>query len=99
ARSHAGTALFAHRRGHYKKLSRSRAVAASARRHRWRTVGAARGARADLQCAATAAEPKSRLAETDQGISDSLARLRFARRRRERSARTAIHRAPRASRE
>ena len=37
-------ALFAHRRGHHRKLSRSAAGAASARRHRRRTAGAARQA-------------------------------------------------------
>ena len=58
ARPHAGAALFAHRRGHHQKLSRPRAVAASARRHRRRTAGAARGPRADLQRAAAAAEPE-----------------------------------------
>ena len=76
-----------------------RAVAASARRHRRRAAGAARGPRADLQRAAAAAEPQSRLAETDQGFSDPSARLRSARRRRERSARTAVCRAPRAPRD
>ena len=40
---------------------------------------------------------KDRLAETDQGFSDPSARLRPARRRRERSARTAVRRAPRAA--
>ena len=52
-----------------------RAVAASARRDRRRIAGAARGPRADLQRAAAAAQPQSRLAETDQGISDPSARL------------------------
>ena len=99
ARPHAGAALFAHRRGHFQELSRPRAVAASARRHRRRTAGAARGPRADLQRAAAAAQPQSRLAEADQGISDPSARLRSARRRRERSARTAVRRAPRAARD
>ena len=51
------------------------AVAASARRHRRRIAGGARGPGADLQRAAAAAQPQSRLAETDQGISDPSARL------------------------
>ena len=41
------------------------AVAASARRHRRRTAGAARGPGADLQRAAAAAQPQSRHAEAD----------------------------------
>ena len=97
ARPDAGAALFAHRRGHHQKLSGPAAVAAPARRHRRRTAGAARRPRADLQRAAAAAQPQSRLAEADQGISDPSARLRSARRRRERSARTAVCRAPRAA--
>ena len=75
ARPHAGAALFAHRRGHHQKLSGSRAVAASARRHRRRIAGAARRPRADVQRAAAAAEPQSRLAKTDEGFSDPSARL------------------------
>ena len=75
ARPHAGAALFAHRRGHHQELSGSAAVAAPSRRHRRRIAGAARRPRADLQRAAAAAQPQSRLAETDQGISDPSARL------------------------
>ena len=41
---------------------------------------------------------KGRFAKTDQGISDPSARLRSARRRRNRSARAAVRRAPRAAR-
>ena len=83
ARPYHGAALFAHRRGHHRQLSGPRAVVAPARRDRRRATGAARGPRADLQRAAAAAEPQSRLAKADQGISDSFARLRSARRRRE----------------
>ena len=93
-----GAALFAHRRRHHQELSGSAAVAASARRDRRRIAGAARRPRADLQRAAAAAEPQSRLAEADQGISDPSARLRSARRRRQRSAHAAVRRTPRAAR-
>ena len=68
ARPSAGAALFAHRRGHHQKLSGPGAVAAAARRDRRRTAGAARRPRADLQRAAAAAQPQSRLAEADQGF-------------------------------
>ncbi len=66
-------------------------------RHRRRIAGAARGPRADVQRAAAAPQPQSRLAKTDQGVSDPSARLRSARRRRERFARAAVHRTPRAA--
>ena len=80
ARPHPGAALFAHRRGHHQKLSGSGAVTASARRARRRTAGAARGPRADVQCAATAAQSQSRVAQADEGLSDPSTRLRSARR-------------------
>ena len=88
ARGHMrGAALFAQRRGHHQELSRSAAVTASARRHRRRIAGAARRPRAEFQRAAAAAQSQSRVAETDQGLSDPSARLRPARRGRYRSAR------------
>ena len=92
---HRHAALFAHRRGHYRKLPRSAAGAAPARRHRRRAAGAARAARADLQRAAAAAEPEVRDAEADAGFSDPSARLRPARRRRERPSRAAVRTAAR----
>ena len=60
ARPHRDPALFAQRRGHHRKLSRSAAFAASAGRDRRRTVGGARRPRAEFQRAATAPQPQSR---------------------------------------
>ena len=94
-RPHRGAALFAQRRGHHQELPGPVAVAASARGHRRRAVGGARGPRAELQRAAAAAQPQGGLAETDQGLSDPSARLRPARRGRGGSAHPPLRRTPR----
>ena len=91
-------ALFAHRRGHLEKLSRSHRSAAAAGLDRRRAADRARRPGAVVQRAAAAAQPQSRDAEDARGVSRAPARLRSAGRRRRGSARTAVRRTPRAAR-
>ena len=69
ARPAGRAALFAHRRGHLQKLSRSRRRAAPAGGHRRRTADLARGPRAVVQRPAAAAQSQSGHAQAAGGIS------------------------------
>ena len=91
-------ALFAHRRGHFRRLSRSCRGARFRRRARRRAADHARRARAVLQRAAAAAQPQDRVGEAPRRLPRPSARLRPSGRRRARSARRAVRSAARAAR-
>ena len=83
-------ALFAHRRGHFRRVSRSHRGADLRRRDRRRAADHARRPRAVVQRAAAAAQPQNREREAARRISRASARLRSARRRRRGPARAAV---------
>ena len=73
-----GAALLAHRRGYFRRLSRSDRGARLRRRDRRRAADPARGPRAELQRAAAAAQPQDRHREADRRVSRASPRLRSA---------------------